>query len=401
MHIGIIREGKNPPDMRVPLSPVQCREIMDAHPQIRISVQESPIRCFPDDAYRALGITVIEDMNDCDLILGVKEIPLDMLIPGKAYMFFSHTIKEQPYNRKLLQEILQKRIQLIDYETLTTPHGHRLLGFGRYAGIVGAYNTFLAYGKKTNRFELKPAHECRDRIELEEELKKVHLPSQTRIAITGGGRVAGGAVEILSALKVEQVSAEDFLLENYDNPVYVQLHAVNYFRRKDGTQFTSAELFADPTDFESDFLRFAKRTDILITCHYWDSRSPYLFTRDDARAPGFNIRVVGDISCDIDGPIASTIRPSTIEDPLYGYDPYLEKEVEFMDANAIGVMAVDNLPCELPRDASEDFGREWIDNVLPALTGDDREKIIDRASITNKKGQLTEHYAYLEDYVKG
>ena len=401
MHIGIIREGKTPPDMRVPLSPAQCRLIMDDYPEIRISVQESTIRCFPDDAYRALGVDVIEDLSDCDLIMGVKEVPIDMLIPGKAYMFFSHTIKQQPYNRKLLQEIMNRKIQLIDYEVLTTPHGHRLIGFGRYAGIVGAYNAFRAYGLKTHRFHLKPANECRDRNELEVELKKVHLPSQSRIAITGGGRVAGGAVEILSALKIEHVTAEDYLLENYDNPVYVQLHATDYFRRSDGMHFTSAELFADPSEFESNFMRFAKRTDILITCHYWDSRSPFLFTREDARLPGFNIRVVGDISCDIDGPVASTIRPSTIEDPLYGYDPYLEKEVDFMDPNAIGVMAVDNLPCELPRDASEDFGKEWMDNILPALVGDDREDIIGRASITNKKGQLTDRYRYLEGYVKG
>ncbi len=401
MHIGIIREGKTPPDKRVPLSPRQCREIKDNNPTIEISIQPSSIRCFPDESYAELGIKISEDLSSCDLIIGVKEVPIEMLIPGKAYMFFSHTIKEQPYNRDLLRAILEKKIQLIDYEVLTTPHGRRLIGFGRYAGIVGAYNSFLAYGKKTNRYELKPAHLCHDRVELEEELHKVHLPSQTRIAITGGGRVAGGAMEILSALKIEKVSVEDYLIENFDNPVYVQLSRTDCFRRSDGLHFTTAQLFADPHGFESNFLRFAKRSDILITCHFWDPRSPYIMTKEDARSPGFNIRIIGDISCDIDGPIGTTVRPSTIEDPLYGYDPYLEAEVDFNNPNAIGVMAVDNLPCELPKNASEDFGYEWISHILPQLIGEDRENVIGRASITTKQGRLSEYFSYLNDYVEG
>lgn len=399
--IGIIREGKNPPDKRVPLTPSQCRALKDAHPEIDITVQPSSIRCFRDEEYEVKGIRVNEDLSDCTYLFGVKEVPIDMLIPNKTYFFFSHTFKLQPYNRNLLRAILEKKIRLVDYEVLTNAQGKRLIGFGRYAGVVGAYNGLLAYGLKTNRYTLKPAHECFDRREMEGELSKVSLPKNFRIALTGGGRVAGGALEILQAAGLRNISPTEFKEENFEEPVYTQLLVPQYVKRKDGAPFVTSDFYQRPEEFESNFMSYAERMDVYLPCHYWDSKAPFIFTREDARDPVFNIRVVADISCDIDGPVATTLRPSTIADPLYGYDPYLEKEVEFTANNAIGVMAVDNLPCELPKDASEDFGRELIENVLPAVFGEDPENIIGRASETDLNGKLTEHFDYLQDYVKG
>lgn len=399
--IGIIREGKNPPDKRVPFTPAQCRQLKDQFPELDITVQPSPIRCFHDDQYEERGIRVDEDLSNCEYLFGVKEVPIDMLLPNKTYFFFSHTFKKQPYNRDLLRAILEKNIRLVDYEVLTAKSGKRLVGFGRYAGVVGAYNALLAYGKKTNRYELKPAHECDDRKDMESELSKISLPKHFRIGLTGGGRVAGGAMEVLRSAGIEAVSPEEFTVEKFDDPVYTQLLVKDYVRRKDGADFVPRDFYRAPEEFDSNFMAYAGHMDVYIACHYWDNRSPFIFSRDDARDPVFNIRVVADVSCDIDGPVASTLRPSTIADPLYGYDPYLEREVDFEANNAIGVMAVDNLPCELPKDASEDFGSELMKNVLPALLGEDPDSVIKRASQTNLQGELTEEFSYLEDYVLG
>lgn len=397
--LGILLEGKTPPDKRVPLTPDQCKGMSEAFPDLAITVQKSPIRAFADTSYSGAGFEPQDDLSACDVLVGVKEVPIDMLQPEKTYFFFSHTIKKQPYNRNLLLAVLERNIRLIDYETLTEANGRRLIGFGRYAGIVGAYNGFLAYGARTETFNLKPAHLCENRVELEAELQKVKLPA-LKIALTGGGRVAKGAKEILETLGLRQVDVESYLTQEFDEPVFVQLSVTDYNQTKDGSAASSQDFFNHPERYNSNFMRFAQVTDVYIAGHYWESGSPFLFTREEARHPSFNIKVVADISCDIDGPVASTLRPSTIEDPLYGYDPKEEQEVAFNDADAITVMAVDNLPCELPKDASEDFGNELMQYILPALLGDDPDDIIGRATIA-EKGQLTEHYAYLQDYVAG
>lgn len=399
--LGIIREGKTPPDKRVPLTPKQCKELLETYSDLEIFVQPSPIRAFPDSAYEAEGIELREDLSNCDILMGVKEVPLHMLIPNKRYMFFSHTFKEQPYNRNLLKAILEKNISLIDYEVLTTSSGKRLIGFGRYAGVVGCYNAMLAVGKKYGLFELKPAHECHNRKEVEEELKKVKLPSDFKIVMTGNGRVAHGALEILALLPIKKVSPEKYLKEKFNGPVFTQLSVSDYVKTKDGSKFVRSEFYNDPAPYESNFMRFAKESDLFIPCHYWDHDAPFLFTREDAKDAWFRIKVVADISCDIDGPVASTLRPSTISNPLYGYDPTTESETDFMNPRAIGVMAVDNLPCELPKDASEDFGRELIKNIFPELIGKKKSAVIKRATQTTLEGELAEDYQYLSDYVAG
>lgn len=399
MKIGVIREGKNPPDERVPLSPEQCLEIAKNYPEINLVVQSSNVRRYKDNEYTNLGVKVVDSVNDCDILIGVKEVPIKDLIDNKTYFYFSHTIKKQPYNRNLLLEMLNKNITMVDWETLTNKKGIRLIGFGKYAGIVGCYNTFYAYGKKTDTFHLKRAYQCEDRSEMEAELPKVKLPNNFKIVMSGGGRVGTGIIEILEKLNIRKVSAKEILNETFNEPVYAQLLVDDYYKKPDGSSFKRTEVYNHPERFESDFMKFAKVADIYISGHFWDEDAPFIFSREDAKSPNFNIKVVGDVSCDIDGPVACTLRPSTIADPIYGYNPQTETETSFDDKNAITVMAVDNLPCELPKDASSDFGREFIDKVLPHLINDS-EEVIKRATIC-KDGDLMPEYEYLRDYVNG
>ncbi len=400
VRIGVIREGKVPPDHRVPLSPEQCTRAMREHPNLEIKVQPSPIRKFTDGDYEAHGITLQDDLSDCDILIGVKEVPLEMLIPNKTYLFFSHTLKLQPYNAKLLREILDKKIRLIDYEAITDKNDKRLIGFGRYAGIVGCYNGLRTYGLKHGLYELKPAHQCEDRKEMEGELLKVRFIQGFKLVLTGFGRVGHGAREILDLLPIKEVDADTFLNADFDGPVFTHLGTDQYNARKSDGGFDKAEFYDDPSGYESTFPRFAHVADMYIACHFYGEGAPFLYTREDIRHPDWSIDTVADISCDIDGPVASTIQPSTIADPIYGYDPATEQVVDFRAENAIAVMAVDNLPCELPKDASEDFGEEFIKHVMPLLVNGDQDDILWRATETTLEGELTPHFAYLKDYAK-
>lgn len=399
--IGIIREGKVPTDHRVPLSPEQCIRVMEEFPDVELVVQKSPIRSFKDNEYSDLGVPVVDSLDDCDIIMGVKEVNLEDLIPNKHYFFFSHTFKMQPYNRKLLQAVIDKKIQLTDYEVLTNESDNRIIGFGRYAGIVGCYNGFRTYGLKHSLYSLKPAHQCADRKEMESELSKIRLLKDTKIVLTGFGRVGHGALEIMNKLPITEVSPEEFLEDVFTEPVFTHLGTADYVGRDDGREFDRDEFFEDGSDHHSTFPRYLEEADLYIACHYWENSSPYLVTREDLKSKKMRVSVIADISCDIDGPVASTIRPSTIADPIYGYDPETEQEVDFENHNAIAVMAVDNLPCELPKDASIDFGNELIKNVFPALFGDDPQSIIERGSQTTRDGKLTYEFKYLADYLAG
>ena len=399
MQIGILHEGKIPQDKRVPFTPAQCIQLKVIH-GIDVKVQSSNIRAYQDHEYEEAGIPVVENVEDCDVLMGVKEVPKANLIPDKLYMFFSHTFKKQPYNRGLLQAILEKNIQLVDYEALTNTKGERLVAFGKWAGVVGAYNALRGWGKMTKTFELKPAHRCHDREEMNTELKDLHFAGNIKIVLTGQGRVAGGAIETLANAGIKYVSPEQFLSESFSYPVYTDLGVENYNQRKDGKSFKRSEFFHDPRPFISTFAKYAAVADIYIACHYWASNAPFIFTREDAKQPDFKIKLVADVSCDIDGPVASTLRASTIDDPYYGYNVITEQEVPFGQPNSIGVMAIDNLPCELPRDASESFGADLLKSVVPCLLGEDPDDVIWRASET-KDGMLTPHFAYLQDYVDG
>lgn len=399
MKIGIIKEGKNPPDKRVPLCPTQITQAVKNNSDLSIVVQPSAIRTYADLDYQQEGIELTEDLSSCDVLMGVKEVPAEMLIPNKTYFFFSHTIKEQPYNRQLLRTILEKNIQLIDWETLTNAQGKRIIGFGKYAGIVGTYNGFRAWGVRNKSFDLKPAHLCEDRKEMEAEFSKVELPA-IKIALTGRGRVAQGAMEVLEGLSIRKVTPEEYLTETFNEPVYAQFGVEHYNKRKDGKPSQQYDFYKNFEDYESDFMKIAEVTDMFVAGHFYAEGSPFLFTREDAKKPNFKISVVADISCDIDGPVASTLKPSTIADPFYGYAPQEEKECDVATPHSITVMAVDNLPCELPKDASRDFGTEILNQVIPQFFNGDQDQILERATIT-KNGKLTPKYSYLQDYVDG
>lgn len=400
MKIGIIREGKTPPDKRVPFTPEQCKLIQVRYPDIELMVQKSPIRAFDDKSYEDAGIKLVDSLESADIIFGVKEVNIEDLLSDKMYFFFSHTIKEQPYNRDLLKAVIDKRIKLIDYECLTEKSGRRLVGFGRYAGIVGTYNAFLTYGKRTKSFDLTPANKCFDRKEMEAELPKIELPTNFKIALTGLGRVAGGSIEILEKMGMKRVSSKEFLSEQFDEPVFAQLSVQDYFKLEDGFEFTREEAYQKPGRFTSDFMKFAEVADMYIPCHYWDADAPYIFSKNDLKSEDFNIQVIADISCDIAGPIPSTIRPSTIADPIYSVNKKTLEETEQISDDTITVMAVDNLPCELPKDASEDFGNELLENILPNLLGSDNDRVIDRAAIA-ENGDLKPDYEYLRNYLEG
>lgn len=399
MKFAIIKERKTPPDRRVVFSPEKLVEAKAQFPDAEFIVESSDIRIFPDDAYRAKGFEVVDDVSDADVMIGVKEVPIINLIPNKKYFYFSHTIKKQPYNRELLRAMLDKNIEMYDHESIVRKNNMRLIGFGRYAGLVGAYNGFRALGLRSDLFRLPKVETLADLGEVKTELDKITIPN-IKILLSGTGKVARGAKEILDHLKIAQVSDAMYLTQDFTEPVYCMVDVMEYSKRIDGKVGNKWEFYKDPTGYESNFMPYAKQTDYFIAGHFYGNDAPYLFTREDAKHPDFRISLVADISCDIDGPVASTIRSSTIADPFYGYDAKTEKEVAFDATNAITVMAVDNLPCELPKDASEGFGDSFLEHVIPAFFNNDENGILKRAKMT-ENGKLTARFSYLQDYVDG
>ena len=398
MKIGIIKERKSPPDRRVVFTPEKLAALAKNYPDTSVKAETSDIRIFKDEEYEAVGIEVGNDMTDCDVLIGVKEVPIESLIPNKKYFFFSHTIKKQPYNQKLLQAILDKNIALYDHETIVDAKNRRLIGFGRYAGNVGAYNTIRAFGIKYGLFNLPKAETLPDRNALIAKLKHITLPP-IKIVLTGKGKVALGAKEMLDGMKMKQVNVNDYLTKNYDEPVYVQIDVLDYNKRKDGEVKNNTDFYNNPTEYESDFERFTKVSDVFITGHFFGNNSPNILTREMLKSGSNKIKVVGDVSCDIGGPIACTLRASTIANPIYGYNPSTNEEVDMHNPSAIVVMAVDNLPCELPRDASVGFAEMFYDKVIPAFFNEDKDGILARAKIT-ENGKLTERFKYLKGYVE-
>ncbi|MBZ4044498.1 NAD(P)-dependent oxidoreductase [Flavobacterium hibisci] len=399
MKFGIIKERKNPPDRRVVFSPDALAQLKQLYPEASVTVESSDIRVFSDLQYKSMGINVADDVSDCDILFGVKEVPVENLIPNKSYFFFSHTIKKQPHNRKLLQAVLEKNITLYDHETIVDEHNRRLIGFGKYAGMVGVYNAIRAFGIKFELFKLTKAETLSGKDALITHLKRITLPP-LKFVLTGTGKVGSGAQEILKAIKVKEVTVENYLSKNYTQSVYVQLDALEYNKRTDGQLLDFTDFTQHPEEYISDFEKFTKVSDIYIAGHFYGNNAPMILTQEMLNAKDCKIRVVADVSCDVNGPIASTLRSSTIAEPLYGYLPSENKEVDIFHPAAIVVMAVDNLPCEIPKDASEGFGEQFMEHVIPAFFNKDKDGILERAKIT-ENGKLTERFSYLQDYVDG
>lgn len=399
MKFGIIKERKKPADRRVVFSPEALVQLQNQYPSIEILVESSDCRIFTDDAYEQAGIEVGTDLSTCDILLGVKEVPVEALIPNKSYFFFSHTIKKQPYNRNLLQTILKENISLFDHETIVNTKNQRLIGFGRYAGMVGAYNGIRAFGIKFELFKLPKAETLSGKEALIAQLKRVILPP-IKFVITGSGKVGSGAKEILDAMKIKAVTVENYLTKNYTQAVYTQIDVLDYNKRKDGQVLDHYDFYQNPTEYETNFERFTTVSDVYISGHFHANEAPMILTQEMLNSKDCKIKIVADVSCDVNGPIACTLRASTIAEPLYGYLPLENKEVDVFHPGAIVVMAVDNLPCELPKDASEGFGQMFLEHVIPAFFDGDKDGILQRAQIT-QKGKLTERFSYLQDYVDG
>lgn len=397
MIIGLSRERKNPPDNRVALSPIQCVALQQRYPQIKVFVEASPTRCFSDDAYREVGIDVVEDLSHCDVIFNIKEVPSEALIAQKTYFFFSHTIKKQPYNRTMLQTILQKNITLIDYEVLRYETGARVLGFGRYAGVVGTYNGLLVYGKKHGLFSLTPAHLSKNYADILTQLLRVNLPN-IRIAVTGGGRVSQGALDLLRALQIREVTPNQYLHVRYDEPVFVQLNSPDLYVHPTLTQWDTQHFYKHHGEYKSQFKGYAECTDLLVNGIYWTEDLPRLFEAGDtADKEKFAPTVIADISCDVEGSVPITYKATSIADPVIGWSRGNQSPCEAYTEDSIDVMAVGNLPNELPRDASEEFGEMLMHKVIPELVAGG-SRLIDGATIA-RGGHLTAHFSYLSDFV--
>ncbi len=399
--IGLIREGKNPHDTRVALTPQQCVEIMYAHPGISIVVQPSPIRCFLDEEYVAAGILLQEDLSDCDILLGIKEVPVDQLIPGKTYLFFSHTKKAQPYNRPLMKALIEKRIRMIDYECLTHTDGQRILGFGFFAGLVGAHNGLLTYGRRTGTFTLPAANYIGSMEGLQAVYEDIILPP-LRIVVTGSGKVAAGILEIMNDLDVEYIEPEDFLENDYDYPVYTHVKGATLYLRKDGGKYHREDFHEHPDQFHCLFRPFLFRADILMNGVYWEKNVPRLFSEHDVSQADYRMNVIADISCDVNGSVPINLGSTSIDNPVYGVNRFsLQRTEPFQhDDQIIDLMAVDNLPNELPRDASAHFGMHIQKYILKELLNDAQSDVIQRATIC-RDGQLTGAFEYLHEYAFG
>jgi len=398
MKIGIIREGKVPPDSRVPLTPQQCAYLMNKYP-IEVMVQRSPNRCYSDEEYQKEGVILVEEVEDCPILMGVKEVPIDQLIANKVYFFFSHTFKKQVYNRGLLQAILKKNIHLIDYEALTNEKGQRLIAFGRFAGMVGAHNGILTYGKRTGLYQLPRMKDCKDYAEAKVYYSNTPLPPM-KIVLTGTGRVSGGAAMVLSDMGIRKVTPEEFLQKDFSEAVFTQLACKDYVARKDGSTFVNQYFYDHPSEHQSIFAPYTKVADIMVNGIFWDNKAPAFFSKEAMKAADFQIKVIADVTCDIApvSSIPSTLRASTIADPFFGYDPQSEQETAPFSDHSVDMMTIDNLPNELPRDASQSFGEQFMEHIIEELIQMEESGVIERASVAIDGG-LGKHYQYLTDFV--
>ena len=396
--IGLIKEGKIPADNRVALTPAQCKWIHNNFDSFQVIVQSSSTRCFSDREFSMAGAEVRDDVRDCQILLGIKEVPVEQLIPKKTYLFFSHTKKEQPRNQKLLRAILDNQITLIDYECLEHEDGQRIIGFGFFAGVVGAHNGMMEYGNRTRTFKLDRVYKQRSFRELIHTYFGLRVPN-IKIVVTGSGRVAHGVVEIMNLMGVVEVEADEFLEKKFSYPVYSQIKGADLYERRDDKTYSREDFHLHPENYQCKFLPYAAVADILMNGVYWEKNIPRLFDKSDVQKENFNIQTIADISDDADGSVPINLGDQSMDDAVYGVDrKTLQKTPPYLPGS-IDIMAVGNLPNELPRDASRYFGEQLIKYVLPDLLSG-VSPILEKATIV-KDGKLTEYFTYLMDYAEG
>ncbi|AXY74017.1 alanine dehydrogenase [Paraflavitalea soli] len=398
IRIGLIREGKTPADNRVALTPAQCKWIHKNSTDVQIIVQSSPNRCFSDKEYRQAGIAVQDDVSACDVLFGIKEVPVSQLIPGKTYLFFSHTRKKQPYNQALFHAMMEQQITLIDYECLEHEDGQRIIGFGFFAGVVGAHNGMMAWGHRTGAYDLVRVHKQKSFHELIHTYFGLRIPA-IKIAVTGSGRVAHGILEIMNLMGVHEVEPDEYLQRQYTYPVYTQLKGADLYRHRSSGAYNRTHFHEQPEEYIGHFLPYAHQTDVLMNGIYWDTNIPRLFEEKDILHPAFRIQTIADITDDAHGSVPINLGDQTIDNPVYGVDKVtLQKTAPYLPGS-IDVMAVGNLPNELPRDASRYFGEQLIKYILEDLLRNQGSQVIQRATMLDK-GKLTTHFDYLHDYAK-
>ncbi len=394
MKIGIIKERKARVDNRVALTPKQCMSLMAKFPNIEVFLEPSDIRCYSDDEYIESGVKISEDMEQCDVLIGVKEVPIENLIAGKTYFFFSHTIKKQEYNKALLKALVDLDIRMIDYEGLVYPDGGRVLGFGHWAGVVGAHNGLLNYGKKTQLFDLPPAHSFTDYRAMRNFYDEQELPPM-RIAITGSGKVAMGALQVMDLILAEQRPLQD--MKTADNLAFGHFSLERLYVDNEGV-FDKGDFFAHPEKYVCTFREQKYGYDILMNGIYWNKNIDRLFDAEDISQENWSIQTIADISCDIGGSVPINLASTNIAEPSYGVD---RKSLEKIDPYqsfgiSVDVMAVDNLPNELPRDASATFGEQMLREVIPELLNPSSQLL--QTGTICEKGALTDRFAYLTDF---
>jgi saccharopine dehydrogenase (NAD+, L-lysine forming) len=394
--IGLIREGKSPADARVALTPAQCKWIRQNREDLKIFVQTSTVRCYTDAEYVSAGVTVQEDISECDMLLGIKEVPIDMLLENKTYLFFSHTKKMQPYNQNMLHTIIKKNITLIDYECLEHEDGTRIIGFGFFAGIVGAHNGIMAYGNRTGLFKLDRVNAGKNLQHLIHTYFGLKLPN-IKIAVTGSGRVAHGVLEIMNLMGIHEVEPEDYVEKEYKYPVYVHLKGSDLYERKNNGKYNRTDFHEHPEHYECSFTNYLAHTDILMNGIYWEQKIPRLFELNALQKENFRIVTIADITDDMGGSIPCNLGDSTIDNPVYGVDKSTHLKTEPYLKNSVDIMAVGNLPNEMPRDASRYFGEQLIKHVFADLFDGKESRLINQATIV-KDGKLTEEYSYMAEY---
>ena len=394
LKIALVREEKIPADNRVALTPPQCRWLHKNFPQIKVIVQHSDIRCFTDKEYERGGIEVREDISDCDVMLGIKEVPKEKLIPEKKYLFFSHTKKMQLHNQLLFKEILKKKITLIDYECLVHDDGQRVLGFGFFAGIVGAHNGMMAYGNRTGLFNLSSVYSNKDYRHLIHTYFGLKVPN-IKVAVTGSGRVAHGVLEVMNLMGITEVEPDEYLERKFSYPVYVQLKGADLYTHKELKTYKREHFHQFPEQYRSRFLPYTKCTDVLMNGIYWTENVPRLFETGDVDET-FSIQTIADITDDEHGSIPINLGDQTIQNPVYGVDKISKEKTAPYQPGSIDIMAVGNLPNELPRDASQYFGEQLIKYVLEDLVKGESD-MITRATLTHQ-GKITEPFFYMKGY---
>jgi len=405
--ISIIKEARVD-ENRTPFVPNQIQTLISNFPNLKILVQPSKNRCFKDEDYSRVGAKIEEDISQSDIIFGIKEVEISKLIENKTYLFFSHTskvghhigevIKDKAiiYKKKLLKEVIKKNITLIDYENIrdTSGEGYRYLGFGRFAGIIGAYNTLNLYLKLNNKQQLPRAFEINNYEQVKKLINKQNF-NKLKILLTGSGRASKGAIEILKHANIKQVSTNDYLNNKYDEAVFCNISAKKHIERKDGKDSSHQDYILNPHEYNSKVKNYLFDTDIFIACHYWDPKFPKLFSSKQINEFK-NLKIIGDVTCDINGSVPTTIRSTSIAKPYYSINTDSMKEIE-LGNKGIAVMAVDNLPSELPREASEEFGSSIISEILPYLIDKDDGRI-NRAT-TASNGKFCGNFTYLNDFI--